>query len=484
MENVAEAKALVQRLDTDNKKHAERIAAQDGEIAALKRTVAELAQERALSGAARSDERVMRYIGKEGKVRLHGFSLTEDGDVIERGDDDRYAPGLLDASEKGDDWQQEVQREHETLSILRSRLGDERATRTKGAGRLLSLLRAGPAPVAKFFGQVTGSGLEWMPSITLPVLERELREMEGISQLFQRVPVSSRTFEVPYLNSGGVTPYIYGAQTAEDPAKRRSSSMTTAKRTHTPRGMAIRLQWDMESAEDSIIDAVPEMRRAMSEALMNGEADAVINGDTTATHQDTIASWDGDGLWASGALGGADDHRRIWIGLRKRALAIGADAKKDMSAVMTADGFLDLKGLLASAHSRVGGGMVYLVSPRAHDLMLKFTELLTLDKVGPRATILSGQVAALWGHPVVSTPMLSREMNASGVYDGSTKTKTGVLAVDVSRFKFYDRRGTSVYLVRDDTRGTSDLVVAKRTIFGCVDPDSKINVSYGYNITA
>jgi hypothetical protein len=159
--------------------------------------------------------------------------------------------------------------------------------------------------------------------------------------------------------------------------------------------MAIRLQWDMESAEDSIIDAAPEMRRAMIEALMNGEADAVINGDTTATHQDTIASWDGDGLWATGALGGADDHRRIWIGLRKRALAIGADAKTDMSAVFTADGFLDLKGKLASAHSRVGGGMVYLVSPRAHDLMLKFDELLTLDKVGPRATILSGQVAAL-----------------------------------------------------------------------------------------
>ena len=50
IENAEQARALVQRLESDNIKNTEKIAAQDGEIAALKRTVAELAQERAERG--------------------------------------------------------------------------------------------------------------------------------------------------------------------------------------------------------------------------------------------------------------------------------------------------------------------------------------------------------------------------------------------------------------------------------------------------
>lgn len=434
------------------------------------------------------DHTVARYIGKDGRVRLHGFTLSPDGEIIERGAEDRYAPGLLDAQEKAlGDWQTELQETQETLSVLRSRLGDHRATQTRTAGRMLALLKAGPSQISKLFGNVAGLGQEWMPNITLPMVERELRQAEGISQLFSEVMVSSRTFTVPYLNSGGVRPYIYGAASTEDPAKRRSSSISTAKRDHTPRGLAIRLQWDLEAAEDSIVDAMPELRRAMIEALANGESDAIVNGDTAATHQDDIANWDLDGLWdpdGLGGLGGSDDHRRIWLGLRARALDIGSAATLDMSAIMTADGFMSLKRKMHSAHSRVGGGMVFLVGPNANDQMVKFDDFRTLDKVGPRATILSGQIGTLWGHPVVETPMLSDKLNASGVYDNVTTTKTAVLAVDVSRFKRYTRRGSAVYLQRDDTRGTADMVLTKRVIFATDDASTKRNVAYGYNITS
>lgn len=434
-----------------------------------------LAEQKAMPD--RVAERAGDYIGKSGALRWHGKAEQIDGVDV-------FVPGLLDVDEKVcGDWQREVKASHETLSILRSRLGDAQASGTAHCQRHLRLLRAGPAPIAKLFGNVSGGGSEWMPDVTMPMLEEELRQAEGIANLFPMVSVSSKTFTLPYLNSAGIVPYLYGSNTDEDGAKRRSSSMSTTARQFTPKGMAIRVQWDTDAAEDSIIDAVPEIRRKMIEALVYGESDAIINGDTTGA-QDTLATFLMDGIWPSGAVGGSDDHRRSYNGLRKRALDIGSTAKLDMSAVMTATGFNSLRRKMEPAHSRIGGGTVYIVSGSAHDQMLLFDELITLDKVGPRATILSGQVGAIFGYPVITSALMSAQLNASGVYDNSTTTKTAVLAVDTTRFRRFERRGASVEMIRDPARGSADMIVTKRAVFGCIDADSKRNVAYGYNIAA
>ena len=56
--------------------------------------------------------------------------------------------------------------------------------------------------------------------------------------------------------------------------------------------------------------------------------------------------------------------------------------------------------------------------------MLGLTELQTVDKYGPAATILSGEIGKIYGIRVFGTGAIATNLNATGVYDASTVDKT------------------------------------------------------------
>jgi hypothetical protein len=182
---------------------------------------------------------------------------------------------------------------------------------------------------------------------------------------------------------------------------------------------------------------------------------------------------------ASG-LGGSNDHRKHWIGLRHRAFDTSCTV--DSSGAQTFAGFMAARALLDAPHG-VAGDLVCITSAEyLITKMLQFSEVVTVDKFGPQASILTGQLANLAGIPVVVSDFMTADLNDSGLYDNSTTNKTSLLIANVSRFLVGQYRAASVELDREISNGVTNVVATRRVAFGTVDSTTKKNVALSYDL--
>jgi hypothetical protein len=446
------------------------------DLRAANQAMAELKRDAVSYGDA-SDRELRQFIGTDGKIRTVG--KFEDGET--------WMPGLLDAQEPINKWHGELLQAVDDRNIVRAIRGrsdpeNRRKSSPKCDRKIARILASAPPDIKRAFGDISTSGAEWIPDVMLPMLEKTLVMERKIAKLFADMPMSAKNMLLPFQTTG-LRPYLKQPIAGDDPSQYTSSTPVTAQRTIDAVGFAVRHQLDEEATEDVLLDVMPILRQDLVEALVDGEEDAIING-CTSTHDDTgLTGWDIRGRWGTSGLGGTADHRRAWIGLRARATDVANTA--DGSSVETTAGILTARGSLTSPHG-VSGKPVLITSPEWYILkMLGLTEVLTMDKFGPFATVLTGQLANIVGMPIILSEFVDAQYNASGVYDNSTKTKTGFLIVNPSRFKIGRRRGTSIELDKDITRGLFNLVATSRQIFFTVDPAASVkNVRWNYNLTA
>jgi hypothetical protein len=114
--------------------------------------------------------------------------------------------------------------------------------------------------------------------------------------------------------------------------------------------------------------------------------------------------------------------------------------------------------------------------------LLDMTQLATLDKFGPQATVLSGQIGSLLGMPVVISRFMTADLNASGVYDNITKTQTGYVIFNRNSYVQYLRRGLQIESQKTIASGSYELVASMRSVMGSADAAGAKNVAYQYNI--
>ena len=205
----------------------------------------------------------------------------------------------------------------------------------------------------------------------------------------------------------------------------------------------------------------------------------MINGDTAASHQDDIANWNVRERWGASGLGGSSDHRRLFLGMRAAAKDKGSDVDIGGTAMTFAE--------FMSVNSQLGelavGNKVCVVSPEA--LVANFLQLeqvVTLEKFGPQATILTGELARLAGIPIVLSRFMSADMNASGLYDNATKDKTGFLIFNTDSWYQYVRRQITIESDKDITSGVIQLVSTMRAVMDSPDADALKNVAFGFNL--
>lgn len=439
----------------------------DAKVADLKSAVQTLHEKAAFSPSpvSGSENELKQFVREDGRVRAVGEATKEDG----------WMPGLLD-SEPVCRWQADFQRAVEVRNIVRFARKDGKSPAADRAVK--RLLDRAPDTVRRAFADSSGAGAEWIPDLVLPTVERDLTLQRRVAGLFQTMPMSAKDIKLPFLSTG-FRPYLKGTVTGDDPAQYASSSLTTDQRNITAVGFAVRTQIDEDAAEDSIVDSYGIIRQELLTAIVDGEEDAIINGDT-GTHQDTgIANWDIRSRWGTTGLGSAADHRRAWIGLRARAADVSCTT--DGSGAETYAGFMAGRAALDAPHG-VAGDLVCIVSPEyLLAKMVNFSEVLTVDKMGPNAFILSGQLASLGGVPLVISEFVDKAYNASGVYDNVTTNKTGFLLLNRQRFKLGVRRGSSVELDKDITRGIYNQVVTVREVLFTTDGSTRKNVHWNYN---
>lgn len=439
-------------------------------------------------------------------------------DVTFRGTKIGPQNGLLDADPIYGDWHRDVKRQYEALQItVAAKRGASenrndphvwRRHAPRSFARLCFALERAPAGLAaplkrqvehlwscseqvnRIFNDTNGTGGEFIPDeVRLPELEKDLKysDFPLACDNIATTPTSTVNLRLPFAGTG-LLPYLYGYASSDTPPAFTASTPSTSERQIAIKGFAVRLPMDRDAVEDSIIDALPEMRAMIARALKLGKEDAFINGDTAASHQDALANWNPNSLWASSGMGGTGDHRRAFLGMRARALDIGSGAQLDLSGAVTYAKLNQLAGLLDPPHG-VEGDLMLMTSYQdyfAH--LLGISEVSTVEKYGQGATVLTGEVARIGPWSIVRSPVLTEDLNASGVFDNATTTKSSLVGINRRRYRFYERMGVMVEMDTEIINNVVNLVARLRIGLHSadhgttVDSSSVKNIAYGYNL--
>jgi HK97 family phage major capsid protein len=310
-----------------------------------------------------------------------------------------------------------------------------------------------------------GEGLEWIPTGFSAELIDKVRLELKVAGLFQQFAMPTNPFKYPLL-TGDVTMYYMPESLADLSEKIPASNVTTAGLTFTAIKLAARILCSDEITEDSIVAILPILKNDLAKGLAEGLEDVIINGDTTSTHQDSDVT-------------NAKDRRKAFKGLRKLT---ATGAKYDAGAFTAAD-VRQVRGLMGKYAVNPADCVIVTSIAMYLKSFLSFTEVATVDKFGEQATWLKGYLTALDGMPLIVSEKVRQDLNASGVYDGVTTTKSIFAIVNKSCYLIGNRRLVTIKQASDIETDQEILVITQRLDFQPkYTAASEYAVGIGYNI--
>jgi hypothetical protein len=188
-----------------------------------------------------------------------------------------------------------------------------------------------------------------------------------------------------------------------------------------------------ELNEDSAPAILELARREVVASQIRAIESAIINGDLTGTHMDSDTT--------------ADMAEKGFKGLRKYALQSGATVSFSGGAV-TKDGL----NAMRKAMGKYGvnpRSLAWIFGPSVYTQAQKLDIVESLQNFGPNATVLTGALGIYNGISVLVSEYAREDLNASGVYDGTTRTMSAPLLVNLERFYLGMRRPIRVKAAMD-----------------------------------
>ena len=476
---VTEAKRILDGIVSHQKNTDDRLSGFEKQVTDLKKAhrLMTEAQQAPAVPAFGGESRLRSFVGKDGKIQW--TSETKSTQVPGRGTINVEKEGLLDASVPANDWHADLQQIAQKRAFARLLMSNPHTPKTDL--ELFRHLEKAPASmqpaIQRAFFDSAGSGAEWIPDEFRPELYESFKLPTGLKDLFPSVQVERNTILVPRLQRGG-RPYAKGQISTDSPANYTASTVETAQKSVSIKGLATRYVIDDAAAEDSAIALMPTLSRQIAQDLSAGYEDCMINGDTAAVHQDDIATWNIRSRWGAAGLGGASDHRRLFDGLRRQSFARGTNQNALGPALALAD---ILTSMGAMGELAVQDQMLICSPEFMISQLFSLTEVQTIDKYGPAATILTGQLASILGMPIIMSRFVSADMNAAGVYPNGGSTQTGFLIVNRSSYVNYERKGILIETSKDIAAGAIEMVSTLRSTFDSPDAATATNVVYTYN---
>lgn len=311
----------------------------------------------------------------------------------------------------------------------------------------------------------------WIPRDLSAEIYRRMYLTSAIAQAFMAGEIAMPTdpFDYPLVKGTGD---FYLDNAGGDGSNATPSDPDIGKFTLSTRTFRGLRQLTDNAEEDSIIALLPELERDLADSARRAYESALINGDTTSTHQDSDVT-------------GPKDARKAWKGFRK--LALEANLKLDMST-----GGLN-RANLTSLKKGLGkwgadtSNLLWIWGPMADATLGGLDEFaLAYARGGPTTFGDGAPKPAPYGGQWAVSEAMREDLNASGVYDGSTTTKGSVLIVHRPSFVCGYRRQFKFELDRNARAGLWDIIASFRRAFQPVEtPSSTIKtVQIGYNYTA
>ena len=425
-----------------------------------------------------NDFALKQYKNEDGSVQWNTATVSKN--IAGQGRVNIEQKGLLDAEVYANQWHADLCKMNQDRSLARMMMKDPYTP--KADMKLYSHLQKAPSfmknAVNKIFADNAGVGGDWIPDEFSTELYQTFQVPRGLRALLPSVQMERETLLIPKLSRGG-RPYIKGVAT-DDLAKYQASTIETAQKTVRAKGLATLMNIDDAAGEDSAFAIIPALSRQIAQDLEDAFEDCMINGDTAASHQDDIANWNIRERWGASGLGGSSDHRRLFLGMRAAAKDKGSDVDAGTF------NFAKFMSVVSQLGELAVGNKVCVVSPEA--LVANFLQLdqvVTLEKFGPQATILTGELARLAGIPIVMSRFMSADMAATGLYASGTAPadyKSGFLVFNTDSWYQYLRRQITIESDKDIASGAIQLVSTMRAVMDSPDADALKNVAFGYNL--
>lgn len=236
----------------------------------------------------------------------------------------------------------------------------------------------------------SGAGDELVNTGIAAQLWNDIFLASRVVSTMMRIPMPTNPFDIP-LGLGAVT-WRKGSENTATTA----SNPTTAKSTLTATELVTEQNWSYTLDEDAIVALAPEVRRRLAQSGAEIIDAFALNADATDAATGNInlddADPDADTYYLSS---GQDGIRHQWL-VDNTAMgnSAGGDALADLDLTTT---------LAEMGKYAVDPSQVVFVCDVATYLngFLALTNTVTVDKFGPQAVVLTGQLAAYRGIPII-----------------------------------------------------------------------------------
>lgn len=204
-----------------------------------------------------------------------------------------------------------------------------------------------------------------------------------------------------------------------------------------------------QASDETVLALLEVVKQDIAESLVKAMENAIINGDTA-----TSGNINGDLVGAE-----AKDQTKAFDGLRK--LSTGNTVT--FSGLPTYANIVKMRKQMGN-YGVAMGDLVYIVSPSTYFNLTLLPELLTMDKYGSEATVVTGEVAKLGGVPVIVSEYIREDLTAAGIVDDKLPGSSTIILLVNTRFFAVADRGTVGFEQDRSIRTTSDMFIGYRDI--------------------
>ena len=319
-----------------------------------------------------------------------------------------------------------------------------------------------------------GKGDEIVPSGMSYRLWEDVHQETKVAGLFNRIDMPTNPFDIP-LQLGDVNWYPGTENTAV-----AESTPKTAKQTLTAYELVAEVPWSLTLEEDAVFAVLPEVRRTLVRNAAEVIDDVLLNADMTATN-----NINADSTTITTSTAGMAQYLIGFNGLLHLPLVENTGQSKGVAGEITAAGYLDLLKKLGK-YGVNARETVFITDVATFVSSLGISAVETVDKLGPQATILTGQLATVYGHPLIVSGQMKLADADGKVTDGGNDTDRGrVLCVNTSQWRVGFRRHLMIDTERDIQKRQNLMVVSMRLAFAdrTGDPANAEHTALAYNIS-
>ncbi len=250
----------------------------------------------------------------------------------------------------------------------------------------------------------------WIPNNFSPQLTEKIRLALKVAALHIENNMTSQPWTRP-LEGVDATGFLVPQTTSDDlndnASKAIASALTIQNVVFNAKKIGVRASFNEEVKEDSIIDIANYFEGKVASAMANAFENATLNGSTETVHPDFDTENDGNTAFL---------NERAWDGYRERIADAGTFIDGGGAGNLTEDD-IRLARLQMGKYGVNVSDLTIVVSPRGWFRMMQRTEfpsIITLDKYGTDAIILTGELARFDGIPIIQSEFVREDVSSTG----------------------------------------------------------------------